>query len=181
MVANVNSGEELATRDNFAFGIAMAAGIVALALMLTGAVSGEASATFVSEIVNVLAYGVLGVLLIKVGRLVQDRIVLRGIAIQDEIKSGNLAAAFVDAANTLATGLVLRAVMLWVESDTISGLISVLAAFFFTQFLLAVVSKYRQPQAFCAWKTYSHSSTLLRPINSGKADFWARRWVICRS
>ncbi len=143
LVANVNSADELADRDNVAFGIAMAAGIVALALMLTGAVSGEPGITYVSEIVSVLAYGVLGVLLIKIGRLMQDKIVLRGIEVQEQIKSGNVAAALVDAANTVATGLVLRAVMLWVESDTVSGLLFVLAAFVITQLILALVAYYR--------------------------------------
>ncbi len=143
LVANVDSAEELATRDNYAFGIAMAAGIVALALMLTGAVSGEVGDTYLSEIVSVLSYGVLGVILIKVGRLIQDKFVLTGIRIQEQIKSGNLAAALVDAGNTLATGLVLRAVMLWVESDTLNGLLVVLAAFVITQLLMALVSKYR--------------------------------------
>jgi uncharacterized membrane protein YjfL (UPF0719 family) len=142
-VANVDSAEELATRDNYAFGIAMAAGIVALALMLTGAVSGEVSATYLGEVISVLSYGVLGVVLIKVGRLIQDKFVLTGIQIQQQIKSGNLAAALVDAANTLATGLILRAVMLWVESDTLNGLLIVLAAFVITQLLMVLVSKYR--------------------------------------
>ena len=59
IVSNVNSAEELASRDNVAFGIAMAAGIVSLALMLTGAVSGEPGVTYMAEIVSVLSYGVL--------------------------------------------------------------------------------------------------------------------------
>lgn len=143
VVANVDSAEELATRDNYAFGIAMAAGILALALMLTGAVSGEVSDTHLDEVISVLAYGILGVILIKIGRLIQDKFVLTGIEIQQQIKSGNLAAALVDAANTLATGLVLRAVMLWVESDTLNGLLLVLAAFVITQLLMALVSKFR--------------------------------------
>jgi uncharacterized membrane protein YjfL (UPF0719 family) len=143
IVANVNSAEELASRDNFAFGIAMAAGVISLALMLTGAVSGEPGETYLGEIVSVISYGILGLILIKVGRLSQDKFILTGIEIQGEIKAGNLAAALVDAANTIATGLVLRAVMLWVESDTLNGLLVVLAAFLLTQLLLALVTKYR--------------------------------------
>ncbi|MDA1300948.1 MAG: DUF350 domain-containing protein [Proteobacteria bacterium] len=143
IVANVNSADELAARDNVAFGIAMAAGILSLALMLTGAVSGEPGMTYTSEVVSVLSYGILGVILIKVGRIMQDRLVLRGIEIQAQIKQGNIAAAMVDAANTLATGLVLRAVMLWVENSTIGGLLIVLAAFVITQLLLALVSYFR--------------------------------------
>ena len=143
LVANVNSAEELASRDNYAFGLAMAGGTVSLALMLTGAVSGEPGATFLSEVIAVLVYGVLGLILIKVGRLAQDKLILRGIEIQDEIKKGNLAAALVDVGNTIATGLVLRAVMLWVESDTFDGLLVVLAAFVLTQLMLALVTQYR--------------------------------------
>ena len=143
VVANVSSTEELATRDNFAYGIAMAGGILSLALMLTGAVSGQPGSTYLNEIISVLAYGILGLLLIKVGRWMQDKIVLRGIELQDQIRAGNLAAALVDAANTIATGLMLRAVMLWVETDALSGLLLVLTAFVSVQILLAIVASYR--------------------------------------
>ena len=143
VVANVSSTEELATRDNFAYGIAMAGGILSLALMLTGAVSGQPGNTYLNEIISVLAYGILGLLLIKVGRWMQDKIVLRGIELQDQIRAGNLAAALVDAANTIATGLMLRAVMLWVETDALSGLLLVLSAFVSVQILLAIVASYR--------------------------------------
>ena len=143
VVANVSSTEELATRDNFAYGIAMAGGILSLALMLTGAVSGQPGSTYLNEVISVLAYGILGLLLIKVGRWMQDKIVLRGIELQDQIRAGNLAAALVDAANTIATGLMLRAVMLWVETDALSGLLLVLTAFVSVQILLAIVARYR--------------------------------------
>ena len=143
VVANVSSTEELATRDNFAYGIAMAGGILSLALMLTGAVSGQPGSTYLNEVISVLAYGILGLLLIKVGRWMQDKIVLRGIELQDQIRAGNLAAALVDAANTIATGLMLRAVMLWVETDALSGLLLVLTAFVSVQILLAIVASYR--------------------------------------
>lgn len=143
LVTNVDSTEELASKDNYAFGIAMAGGTIALALMLTGAVSGEPGATLVAEMISVISYGLLGLVLLWVGRLGQDKLVLRGIQIQEQIKQGNLSAALVDVANTVATGLVLRAVMIWVESNTWDGLIMVLAAFVITQVLLAGVTRYR--------------------------------------
>jgi len=143
LVTNVDSTDEMASKDNFAFGIAMSGGTVALALMLTGAVSGEPGATLVDELVSMISYGVLGLILLWVGRLGQDKLVLTGIEIQEQIKQGNLSAALVDVANTVATGLVLRAVMIWVESETLNGLIIVLAAFVITQVLLAAVTRYR--------------------------------------
>ena len=143
LVTNVDSTEELASKDNYAFGVAMAGGTIALALMLTGAVSGEPGATLVAELISVISYGVLGLILLWVGRLAQDKVVLTGIEIQGQIKQGNLAAALIDVANTIATGLVLRAVMIWVESETLDGLIMVLAAFVVTQILLSAVTRYR--------------------------------------
>jgi len=143
LVANVKSGDELAEKDNFAFGIAFAGGIVALALMLTGVVSGEASQTIAAEGLSVLLYGVVGLFLIKIGRLIQDKIVLSNIAIQEEIKNKNLAAAFVDLGNTIAIGLVLRAVMSWVEAEMLTGVVIVLIAFVITQLILSLVTRYR--------------------------------------
>ncbi len=127
LVANVGSADELSNRDNFAFGVAMAGGTVSLALMLTGVVSGTPGETYLAEFLTIIAYGFLGLILIKIGRLAQDNLVLRGIEVQKEISNGNLAAAFVDVANTIAIGLVLRAVMLWVDSDSWFGLLIVLA------------------------------------------------------
>ncbi len=143
LVANVSSAEELASRDNYAFGIAMAGGTLSLAIMLTGAVSGEPGATLLAEIFSVVSYGILGLLLIRVGRLIQDKLVLTGVEIQTQIRSGNLSTAMVDVANTLAIGLVLRAVMRWVESDTWDGLLIVLVTYLITQILLALVTRYR--------------------------------------
>lgn len=143
LVANVHAATELAERDNFAFGLSFAGGVLALAFMLTGVLSGEAAADLMTESIMVLSYGVLGIVLIKAGRLIQDKLVLTGISLQDEINKGNLAAAFVDVANILATGLVLRAVMLWVESASVLGLAVVLVAFVFVQLLLAIVTRVR--------------------------------------
>lgn len=142
LVANVSTHEELSQKDNFAFGVAMAGGAIALALMLTGVVSGDPANSLLSEFTFVVSYGVVGLVLIKVGRLLQDKLVLTAIPIQEEIKRGNMSAALVDVANTIATGLIIRAVMTWVESSFV-GLGIVIVAFILTQLVLALVTKYR--------------------------------------
>lgn len=143
LVANVSTHEELSQKDNFAFGVAMAGGAIALAMMLTGVVSGEPANSLVSEFTVVVCYGLIGLVLIKVGRFLQDKLVLTAIPIQAEIKKGNMSAALVDVANTIATGLIIRAVMTWVESTTLLGLGIVIVAFILTQLVLALVTKYR--------------------------------------
>ena len=143
LVANVSTKKELAERDNFAFGLSFSGGMIALALMMTGVVPGEANDSLITEGVLVGLYGAVGILLIKLGRVIQDKLVMTSIPIQEEIRKGNLAAAFLDMAGTIATGFVLRSVFIWVENETITGLVIVLVTFLLTQLLLALVTKFR--------------------------------------
>ncbi|MBV1874860.1 MAG: DUF350 domain-containing protein, partial [Gammaproteobacteria bacterium] len=92
LVANVHTATELAERDNFAFGISFSGGILAVAFTLTGVLSGTAAPNLLVETLMVAAYGSLGLVLIKVGRLTQDKLVLTGIDLQAEIRQGNLSA-----------------------------------------------------------------------------------------
>ena len=48
LVSNVHATDEIASKDNFAFGISFAGGIAALAIMLTGASMGEFGHTLVN-------------------------------------------------------------------------------------------------------------------------------------
>jgi len=140
LVSNLSTTEELAERDNFAFGISLAGAIFALSLMLTGVLSGDVATSLLNEAILLIGYGVLGVLLIKIGRFVLDRWVLRGVAIQQEIKNANVPVALIDVANVVATGIILRAVLGWVEGDLWLSIVALLMAFVVTQLLLSLVS-----------------------------------------
>ena len=140
LVANLSTTDELSEKDNFAFGITLAGATLSLALMMTGVLSGDAAHSLLNELLSLIGYGALGVLLIKLGRVVLDNWVLKGIEIQKEIKNGNLAAALVDVSNVISVGIMLRAVMIWVEGDQLTSLFVVLAAFVATQLILTLVS-----------------------------------------
>ena len=72
-VSNLHANDEITERDNFAFGISFAAGLVALAIVLTGVSSGAFAATLQKEALLMLGYGALAILLIKLGHFFQDR------------------------------------------------------------------------------------------------------------
>ncbi len=141
-VSHVKSIPELAVKDNFAFGISLAGGILALAIMLTGIISENVAVTLFEQVRVVFGYGVLGVALIKIGRSIQDRWFLKGISIQDEIIKGNMAAAIVDVANALVTATVVRSVVVWVDVQGLSGLFSVLATCLGAQLVIGVMTKF---------------------------------------
>ncbi|MDH5232460.1 MAG: DUF350 domain-containing protein [Gammaproteobacteria bacterium] len=143
LVSNVNSVKELSVKDNHAFGISFGAALLALGLMLTGAVSGDETISLVYEVTIVLSYGVFGILLMVAARFILDKISLPQISIHEQILKGNAAAALVDAANMIATAIIIRAVMIWVDAESFMGLALVAFGFIASQILMIIVTRYR--------------------------------------
>lgn len=143
-IGNVSSHDELTKRDNHAYGISLSGAALALAIMLMGAVSGEAANTPINEALVMLGYGGVGILLMAVTRKVFDHIALPKISIHDQIMNGNNAAALVDAGNMIATAIMLRAIMTWVDSNSWGGMLIVVAGFLLTQLLLLAATMYRR-------------------------------------
>lgn len=139
----VHAKDELDKRDNFAFGIAVAGGILALMLIMSGAISGVSQASLLNEAINVTMYAVVGIILLKIGFLIQDKLLLRGFSIANEVKAGNISAALVAAVNLVAVGVIIRGAITWVEAEGIRGIVPVLLVFVASQAVLAAVTFFR--------------------------------------
>ena len=136
----VDAKHELDTKDNFAFGVSIAGGVVGLAFMLTGVMSGESLDSFVNEIASLLMYGVLGSVLLILGVLIQDKIVIRGVTLSQEIRNENLSAAIIVAVNMAVVGLVAKKTLTWVDSEGVAGLLPVICVFVVSQVVLALIA-----------------------------------------
>lgn len=143
VVANVSSAEELTEKDNPAFGIAIAGAVVALAIMMTGAMSGEAAKSPSAEILMFLVYGIVGIVLMGLTRILFDRISFPQFSIHDEMLKGNVASSIIDAGNMIATAIMVRAVMIWVDDSSLFGLIAVVVGYGLSQILLVLATIYR--------------------------------------
>lgn len=143
-IANVSSHDELTEKDNHAFGISIAGATLALAIMLMGVVSGDVGKNPANEAMLMIGYGGLGLLLMWVTRKVFDHISLPKISIHQQIMDGNIAAAIVDAGNMIATAIILRAVMIWIDSNSWVGLAIVVVGFLISQILLLAATLYRR-------------------------------------
>jgi len=139
----VDAKKELDSKDNFAFGVSIAGGVIGLVFMLTGVMSGDPLDSYLNEFISLLMYGVLGSVLLVFGVLIQDKIVIRGVNLAQEIRSGNLSAAIIVAINMATVGLVAKKTLTWVDSDGVAGLLPVLAVFIVSQILLALVAVLR--------------------------------------
>ncbi len=143
IISNVSSTHELAEKDNVAFGWVFAGGILALSIVMTGAISGEVASSFFYEVVLVLGYGVVGIVLMMLTRKVFDEFTLTEINVHDQVMQGNLAVAIADIGNLLATAIIVRAVMVWIDDTSLFGLVAVVIGFMVSQAVLMLVTKYR--------------------------------------
>lgn len=144
LTSKVNSTEELAQKDNFAFGVSVAGSILALGIVLTGAITGENAPSYTIEIIGMLAYGTYGLVLIKVGRIIQDKVALQHLNKTELIKDRNLTIGIVDAAGAIATAIIIRAVLLWVDGLDVSTFIAITSGFFVAQAVLVLVTRIRE-------------------------------------
>lgn len=144
--AKVNSTQELAQKDNFAFGISVAGSVAALGIVLTGAISGENAPSYWMEFVGMFAYGTLGLILIKIGRVIHDKLSLQHLNKTQEILNENLTIGIVDAAGAIATAIIIRAVLLWVHGLNVDTFIAIIAGFIISQAILLLVTRLKERQ-----------------------------------
>lgn len=142
-LVGVHAKDELDQKDNVAFGLAIAGGTLSIMLIMAGAISGDSQASLLNEALGVLAYGVLGLVLLKVGMLIQDNIILRSMSVKEQLKEGNVGLGVVVAANLVSIGIIIRGAITWVENDSFSALVPILIVFVISQITLALVAVIR--------------------------------------
>ncbi len=140
---SVDSRDELAEKDNFAFGIALAGGAVAVALVLAAAGAGNPALTIGAEIGIVLAYAAAGLVLLKIGMLINDAVMFHKFSVKGAIKSQNTAAGTVQAANLVALGVLINGAIDWADGGLVQGIVSVVVMFFLAQLVLLGVTRTR--------------------------------------
>ncbi|MCC4832576.1 MULTISPECIES: DUF350 domain-containing protein [Shewanella] len=142
----VNSRAELAERDNFAFGVSTAGAVLALGIVLTGAITGEAANSYAMEAIGMTFYGVFGLVLIKFGRFLHDKVALNEVDKNSQIVNGNMSIAIVDAAAAIATAIIIRSVLMWAEDITLDTFIAIFTAFLISQLMLVILTRFREHQ-----------------------------------
>ena len=98
------------------------------------------------EAIGMLAYGIYGLVLIKVGRIIQDKIALQHLKKTELIKEQNLTIGIIDAAGAVATAIIIRAVLLWVDGLDISTFIAITSGFIVAQAVLVLVTRIREKE-----------------------------------
>lgn len=139
-IAHVSAWDELVNRDNPAFGISLGGAVFGVTIVLTGAVYAKQAQTLGESITAVGLYGVIGIILMALTRVIFDKIALPRIHIRDEIEKENVAAGIIDAGNIVATAIIIHTVTQWVEVNTFHGILALLAGYVISQILLTAAT-----------------------------------------
>ena len=142
-VGNVSATHEISHNDNKAFGVSLAGAMIAVSIMLMGVVSGDAGYNLANEAFMVILFGVIGIVLMWLTRIAFDRVSFPGLSIHDQIMKGNMAASIIDACNMIATAIIIKAAMSWVDGGLEIAIIAIIASFIASQIIMALATLYR--------------------------------------
>ena len=141
VMGKVNTTDELAVKDNFAYGISMAGGVAAMGIALSGAITGELAGSYLIEFLGMLSYGFAALILIKAGSYIHDKFALPAFNKQELILNRNYSVGIVDAASAIATAIVVRAAIIWVDGLSIKTFIALAAVWIVSQVMLVIITR----------------------------------------
>lgn len=143
-IAHVNASTEILKKDNAAFGISIAGVTLAVAIMLSGALYGNFEGDLLTSAAYVVGFGVLGIALMALTRIIFDKITLPQISLRDEISKGNIAVAIADTSNVIAAAIIIRSLMMWVTDNAFHDVLTLLVAFAVSQVILTSTTYLRR-------------------------------------
>lgn len=141
IIGKVDTKNELAIKDNFAFGISLAGGVAAMGIALSGAITGELAGSYHIELVGMFTYGLAGLVLIKAGRYIHDKFALPNFNKHQHILKRNMSVGIVDAASVIATAIVVRAALIWVEGMNLKTFVALFFAWIVSQIMLVMITR----------------------------------------
>jgi len=121
--------DELAVKDNFAFGISIAGGMLSLCIVLGSVVGRHVGQGFESAASGMVSFGLIGIILVNFGRFAHDKLVLNRVDTRALISDRSVSIAMVDAASLIASAIILRSMVLWVDGSDMNAMIAITTGF----------------------------------------------------
>ncbi|MBB28579.1 MAG: DUF350 domain-containing protein [Gemmatimonadetes bacterium] len=115
--------EELVEKDNTALAVAVVGYYFGLILAIGGVIVGP-SQGLEADLIDVLIYGPLAIILMNLSRLINDKLILHGFSIREEIiRDHNVGTGVVVSASYIATGLIIFGAVSGVMGDLVTSIV----------------------------------------------------------
>lgn len=132
---------ELVEKDNLAFAISHTGYFVGLLIVIGSAIVGPSNG-IVEDAVDITFYGLLGILLLNISILINDKLILPHFNVNKEIiDDQNVGTGVIEAGNSIAVGLILYGAITGESSNIIDGAITGLSFWALGQVILIAVAK----------------------------------------
>ena len=158
--AKVSVSDELGVKDNFAFGISVAGGMLSLCLVLSSVVGRHVGQGYEQAAIGMVIFGVIGILLVKVGRFAHDKIVLDAIDTQHKVSDRNVSVALVDASSLVSSAIILRSIMVWVDGSDVNAMIAIVTGFLVVLTILLIMTRIYEMRYAMQNQNHSFQSAL---------------------
>ncbi|MBW2553742.1 MAG: DUF350 domain-containing protein [Deltaproteobacteria bacterium] len=129
-----NLNEQLIEVDNKAVALSFAGYMFGLGIILRGVLSGETTKDFYPDLLDMVIWGVIGIALLQISRVVNDKILLsRFDNIKELVEDRNIGTGAVEAGTYIGTALLIMAALSGEDTSFLAGLVSTLIFFVFGQ------------------------------------------------
>lgn len=140
-LSGLNVADELSVQDNFAFGISLAGWILSLCIVLGSVVGRHVGQSYVDAAIGMFWFGLVSIALVRLGRFAHDKLVLNRLHKEEMIVEKNISVAVVDAASSIASAIMLRGILLWVEGTDLDAIVAVTSGFIVVLIVLLVKTR----------------------------------------
>lgn len=136
-----NVKSELVEKDNFAFSVSYVGYFIGLLLAIGSAIIGP-STDLLTDVEDIFLYGILAIILLNLSRIINDKVILRKFSSHKEIiEDQNTGTGVVEAANSIASGLIIFGAISGDSGTEMSGVISAISFWAIGQVLLIITAK----------------------------------------
>lgn len=138
--SDISVKKELVEKDNFAFALAHTGYLVGLILALGGAIVGPSNG-LVNDLTDIGIYGGLGIILLNLSLVINDKIILGKFSVKKEIiEDQNAGTGVIEAASSVAAGLIIFGAVTGEADNLTMGLLTAVVFWAIGQVLLVVTS-----------------------------------------
>ena len=160
--SGLNVRHEISEKDNSAFGVVLGFMFFSFLLVMSAASTGSEILGYFDEFLNMFVFGLSGMIMLFLSRVVFDKLSMTSFSITDELKKGNMAVAIVSSGNILSSALIIYAYMGWVKGTSFDIIALVAIGWIISQVLLSAITFVRAKM----YKSYD-GETLIDSIKSG--------------